>query len=86
MIAGDFNTTPAMGEINRVGALGRDAAETAGHALYPVSWNQHGVLGLWRLDWGFLRNGVRAQDYRLLDAAGMSDHRAQVIDLTVEGP
>jgi endonuclease/exonuclease/phosphatase (EEP) superfamily protein YafD len=85
VIGGDFNTSPAMGDIGRARALGEDAA-AQGHSVYPVSWNEHGPLRLWRLDWGFVRNGATVRDYRLLEPRGMSDHSAQLIDLAFEGP
>ena len=84
VIAGDFNTTPAMGDIDRVSALGQDAA-AQGHSVYPVSWNEHGPLRFYRLDWGFLRNGATARDYQLVEPRGMSDHSAQVMELSFEG-
>jgi endonuclease/exonuclease/phosphatase (EEP) superfamily protein YafD len=84
VIGGDFNTTPAMRDIDRAGVLGEDAA-AHGHSVYPVSWNEHGPLRFWRLDWGFVRNGATVRDYRLLEPRGMSDHSAQVIDLAFEG-
>jgi endonuclease/exonuclease/phosphatase (EEP) superfamily protein YafD len=84
LIAGDFNTTPAMGDIRRAAVLGQDAA-AQGRSVYPVSWNEHGALRLWRLDWGFVRGGATVRAYRLTQPRGMSDHSAQIIDLGFEG-
>ncbi|GAA1858483.1 endonuclease/exonuclease/phosphatase family protein [Myceligenerans crystallogenes] len=75
LVAGDFNTSPAMGDARRIRALGDDAARWAALA-YPRSWHARGPR-LWRIDWALVRNGLEVHDYRFDDAAGISDHRVQ---------
>jgi len=84
LVAGDFNTSPAMGELGPVKKLGQDIAQ-AGGPLYPVSWPADGVVTAWRLDWAFVRGGPQPQRYRLLDPGGLSDHRAQDMWINVGG-
>lgn len=81
LVAGDFNSTAAMGDLRRVAAHGRDAAE-AGGPLLPLSWPA-AVPALWRLDWAFTEGDVTALDYRIGDAEGLSDHRPQQMLLSV---
>lgn len=83
LLAGDFNTTPAMGDLSALRATMRDAAD-ASRSLYPVSWQSGGWLRFWRLDWTFVTRGVRVYRYAFGDAQGMSDHRPQ--DMTVSVP
>ncbi|MDW4910798.1 endonuclease/exonuclease/phosphatase family protein [Streptomyces sp. ADMS] len=84
LVAGDFNTSPAMGELRRVKKLGQDVTE-AGGPLYPVSWPADGAVTTWRLDWAFVRGGPQPLRYRLLDPVGLSDHRAQDMWVNVGG-
>ncbi|MFD9597176.1 endonuclease/exonuclease/phosphatase family protein [Kitasatospora sp. NPDC059973] len=76
LIAGDFNTTPAMGDLSGLRARFRDARSASGD-LYPGSWG--GLLGsdLWRLDWAFTDRRVAVERYSFADQRGMSDHRGQ---------
>ncbi|GAA4176258.1 endonuclease/exonuclease/phosphatase family protein [Phytohabitans flavus] len=77
-VAGDMNTTSAMGERERFPAGLRDAAE-AGGAFYPASWPVGGdnFPLWWRLDWALVSPGVQVHRYQLRDPAGLSDHRLQ---------
>jgi hypothetical protein len=84
VIAGDLNTTASMGDLRTAAGLGEDAAR-AGRSPYPLSWNAHHPVQLWKLDWMFMRNGLSARRYRLLDPQGTSDHRVQVVDCLVRG-
>lgn len=84
VIAGDFNTTAAMGDLRKAAGLGTDAAQ-AGRNVLPLSWNAHQPVGLWRLDWMFVRGGLRVRRYHLLDPWGTSDHRVQLTDCLVGG-
>lgn len=81
LVAGDFNTSPAMGDNRGLLAATRDAALSSADP-YPVSWRRGGSLpGLWRLDWALTRGAVDVASYGFADPAGNSDHSAQVIDL-----
>ncbi|WP_306213702.1 endonuclease/exonuclease/phosphatase family protein [Actinoplanes sp. RD1] len=75
LVAGDFNTSPAMGDIRAVRRLLTDATPQL-RSPYPVSWNLHG-LPLWRLDWLFTGGGVRVHSYTITGSEGLSDHHAQ---------
>ncbi|GAB3800530.1 endonuclease/exonuclease/phosphatase family protein [Micromonospora zhanjiangensis] len=76
-LAGDFNTSPAMGDLRPLRRLLTDATPAL-RSVYPVSWELHG-LPLWRLDWVFTNQGVRVERYEFSDSQGMSDHQAQRI-------
>ncbi|MFG2040016.1 endonuclease/exonuclease/phosphatase family protein [Dactylosporangium sp. NPDC048998] len=79
IIAGDFNTSPAMGDIDALRATLHDAST----ALYPGSWPAD--LPLWRVDWTFTTAGLVAGDYRLVASDGLSDHRAQQVRIVLGG-
>ena len=81
LIAGDFNSTAAMGELEPLRERLRDAARSAGPG-YPVSWPDGSPLAGWRLDWAFTGSGVRVHRYALTGSGGVSDHRRQDIRLT----
>lgn len=76
VIAGDFNTSPAIGELRRIRAVARDESRALG-SLYPVSWNARSRLPLWRLDWLLTRGDAVVEGYVLSDPQGLSDHRIQ---------
>ncbi|WP_329245918.1 endonuclease/exonuclease/phosphatase family protein [Actinoallomurus sp. NBC_01490] len=79
LIAGDFNTSPAMGDIEPLRERLNDASRVS-DSFYPISWNQLGSLRLWRLDWAFTTQGLKVDRYALKPAPhGYSDHRAQFI-------
>ncbi|WP_326553817.1 endonuclease/exonuclease/phosphatase family protein [Micromonospora sp. NBC_01813] len=77
LLAGDLNTTPAMGDLRRLPAGLRDAV-SASRSLYPASW-QAGQLPAWRLDWALVSDAVTVHRYEFGDARGMSDHLPQTI-------
>ncbi|GGS47289.1 endonuclease/exonuclease/phosphatase family protein [Actinokineospora fastidiosa] len=79
VVAGDFNTSPSMGELDAVRAVVRDAAE-AGSEVYPTSWHV-GPFG-WRLDWAFTSPSVPVHRYGFTDPRGLSDHRPQELLLS----
>ncbi|MEU6401531.1 endonuclease/exonuclease/phosphatase family protein [Streptomyces sp. NPDC046985] len=81
VVAGDFNTSPVMGDLRTLRGMGRDAAD-AGDSLYPGTWSLLGAP-LWRLDWAFTRGGITADHYRIDPMGDISDHRAQVMSFTV---
>lgn len=76
VIAGDFNTSPAIGELRWVKQVARDETRVL-TGLYPVSWNARSRVPLWRLDWLFTRGEAVVERYELLDPHGLSDHRLQ---------
>ncbi|MFE7561432.1 endonuclease/exonuclease/phosphatase family protein [Kitasatospora sp. NPDC057500] len=82
LIAGDFNTSPAMGDLDPLRARLHDARSASGE-LYPGSWG--GVLGTdwWRLDWAFTSRTVSVQRYAFVDDLGMSDHRGQELRIAL---
>ncbi|MFF0967247.1 endonuclease/exonuclease/phosphatase family protein [Streptomyces sp. NPDC003703] len=83
LVAGDFNSSPAMGEMQELRSTMRDAADS-GTDLYPHSWNELvTVLGLWRLDWAFSTGPVTVDSYRFDDMNRLSDHRAQVMEVSL---
>ncbi|WP_405009193.1 endonuclease/exonuclease/phosphatase family protein [Kitasatospora sp. NBC_01539] len=75
LVAGDFNTTPAMGELSRLDGILLRGQPTGG-GLYPTSWDARG-LGLWRLDYTYHDPAVHLARYRFRDSRGLSDHDAQ---------
>ncbi len=84
LVAGDFNTSPAMADLT--GLRGRLVdAISANRSLYPVSWNASGRLRLWRLDWTFTSRDLTVSRYEFVDPDGMSDHRGQRIALHLPG-
>ncbi|RKR92048.1 endonuclease/exonuclease/phosphatase (EEP) superfamily protein YafD [Micromonospora pisi] len=77
LLAGDLNTSPAMGDLRELPGGLRDASY-AMRSLYPASWSDLPPWPrLWRLDWAFVSPGVRVHSYRFGSAGGISDHRAQ---------
>jgi endonuclease/exonuclease/phosphatase family metal-dependent hydrolase len=84
LVAGDFNTTPAMGDLDTLAGMTEDAAR-ASRQLYPRSWHD-GPLHLWRLDWTRTAHGVAVHRYEFRDPQGMSDHDAQVSEITLPAP
>ena len=83
LVAGDFNTSPAMGDNRDLLAATTDAAASGGD-LYPSSWRLGGgVPRGWRVDWALVANGVAVQRYDFVDSRGRSDHAAQDLLLAV---
>jgi len=77
VVAGDLNTSPAMGDLGKLPAGLRDAA-VASRSPYPATWSDApGWPRWWRLDWAFVSASVRVHEYRLSGPTGVSDHRAQ---------
>jgi endonuclease/exonuclease/phosphatase (EEP) superfamily protein YafD len=82
LVAGDMNTTSAMGDAKRFPAGLADAAY-ANRALMPASWPAAGSLPtLWRLDWTLVSPEVTVHRYEFLDPRGLSDHRVQFLAVT----
>jgi endonuclease/exonuclease/phosphatase (EEP) superfamily protein YafD len=77
LIAGDFNASPAVGDLRRLADIANDAIY-ASRALNPVSWDAgHRARALWRLDWVFVAGRVRVHQYEFRSPEGRSDHRVQ---------
>lgn len=83
LVAGDLNTSPAMGDLRRLTDRLTDAGRASGSA-YPTSWTIGGRRW-WRLDWTFVSPDWTVHRYRLRDARGMSDHRMQDVQLSLRG-
>ncbi|MEO3780182.1 endonuclease/exonuclease/phosphatase family protein [Micromonospora sp. B11E3] len=93
LVAGDFNTTAAMGDLRWLRGRLDDPA-TAGRFLYPATWPVSGPASavhvpfdtppLWRLDWAFTQR-MRAYRYDLRDPERLSDHRGQEMVLAPTG-
>jgi endonuclease/exonuclease/phosphatase (EEP) superfamily protein YafD len=80
VVAGDFNSTGAMGEMRGLFARLTPANRAMRHP-YPASWPATGPA-LWQLDWAFTA-GVGLRSCRFLPVQGLSDHRVQDLHLTV---
>ncbi|MEZ0074653.1 endonuclease/exonuclease/phosphatase family protein [Planotetraspora sp. GP83] len=80
LVAGDFNSTYAMGDMGWLFHR-LSSANRAARSLYPASWPAGGPA-LWQLDWAFT-SSARVHGYRLLDPEGMSDHRAQGLVISI---
>lgn len=82
LLAGDLNTTPAMGDTRRFPAGLKDAVY-ANRDLYPTSWMDRGSFPRWwRLDWTLVSPDVRVHRYELRDSDGLSDHSLQYLEIT----
>ncbi|MGC5032520.1 endonuclease/exonuclease/phosphatase family protein [Micromonospora sp. DT229] len=83
LLAGDLNTTPAMGDLRKVPEGLRDA-KYAMSSPYPASWAYRPEWPhWWRLDWAFVSPQVRVHDYRFGTAGGASDHRPQELRVSL---
>ncbi|POF30574.1 endonuclease/exonuclease/phosphatase family metal-dependent hydrolase [Roseibium marinum] len=83
VVAGDFNTSPAMGDNRGLLAVSQDAAAFSS-IVYPATWRVGGQLPkLWRNDWFLIRNDIRVDRFEQLDPQGNSDHLAQFVGLTL---
>jgi endonuclease/exonuclease/phosphatase (EEP) superfamily protein YafD len=77
LVAGDLNTTPAMGDLRKLPSRVHDASG-AMRELYPVSFSEsHGRPPWWRLDWAFVSDEVAVHRYEFGASHGQSDHRYQ---------
>nr|MDT0656793.1 endonuclease/exonuclease/phosphatase family protein [Micromonospora sp. DSM 115978] len=83
VLAGDLNTTPAMGLLGALPDRLVDAVPATG-ALYPTSWARVG-LPMWRLDWVFTTTDVDIHRYVLVRPAGLSDHHGQRVTVSISG-
>lgn len=85
LIAGDFNTTAAIGDARRIARLGADAVAVAGK-LCPTTWQARPGLRWWRLDWVLTTPGARVHHYRFRDPRGLSDHSVQEVSVSLAEP
>jgi endonuclease/exonuclease/phosphatase (EEP) superfamily protein YafD len=78
LVAGDFNTSPAMGDLAKM----PDGLRSTNHATsspFPATWSDtSGWPRWWQLDWAFVSATVRVHSYRIGGrTGGLSDHRSQ---------
>ncbi|MBE1489790.1 endonuclease/exonuclease/phosphatase family protein [Plantactinospora soyae] len=78
LVAGDLNTSPAMGDLAKM----PDGLRSANHATsspFPATWSDtSGWPRWWQLDWAFVSATVRVHSYRIGGGTGgLSDHRSQ---------
>lgn len=85
LISGDFNTTPAMGDLDGLRASFRDALPASGSFL-PGTWKAGGAAGLWRLDWTFTDEQLAVHRYAFTSPEGLSDHRGQELTVSLARP
>ncbi|MFV1593449.1 endonuclease/exonuclease/phosphatase family protein [Phaeobacter sp. JH20_36] len=83
VIAGDFNTSPAIGDNRKLLKATRDAVSYTS-IVYPATWRVGGQLPkLWRNDWFLVGNAIKVADFWQLDPEGNSDHLGQAVNLRV---
>ncbi|HEU5160958.1 MAG TPA: endonuclease/exonuclease/phosphatase family protein [Streptosporangiaceae bacterium] len=82
VLGADLNTSPAMG-VRRLlpGKLVDESRALS--SIYPTTWGQAGGIPLWRIDWVLATRDVIVHRHELPGAAGLSDHRAQRVVLSV---
>ncbi|GII79527.1 hypothetical protein Sru01_45090 [Sphaerisporangium rufum] len=81
VLAGDLNTSPAMG-IRRLLPERLVDRTPELSSLYPATYPAGGTV-LWRIDWVYTSREVAVHRYELLDPAGLSDHRAQRVIMSL---
>ncbi|MFC7387243.1 endonuclease/exonuclease/phosphatase family protein [Sphaerisporangium rhizosphaerae] len=81
VLAGDLNTSPAMG-IRRLLPERLVDRTPALSSLYPATYLA-GTAELWRIDWLYTTPDVAVHRYELPGPAGLSDHRAQRVVMSV---
>lgn len=83
-VAGDFNSTTAMGVMGPLLRRLDDAAD-AGSSVVPTTWGFHFLpwLRLWRIDFALTDAQLPARAYRTVDPGGRSDHWGLAV--TVDG-
>jgi endonuclease/exonuclease/phosphatase (EEP) superfamily protein YafD len=82
LVAGDFNSTPSMGELRRLDRWVRRADPTEG-SIYPTSWDDRGPAMLWRLDFVFHTPRVNLHRYTFHHSQHLSDHPAQDLRVSI---
>lgn len=71
LVAGDFNTSLPMRQMDALLATHTDAAFARG-PLTPATW--HDGLRLWRIDYALASPDLQVAEYREVDPQGRSDH------------
>jgi endonuclease/exonuclease/phosphatase (EEP) superfamily protein YafD len=81
LMAGDFNSSPAMRLMNRLRAQYVDVMRTTG-SPYLATWPA-GRLRLWRIDWILGSGDMTTEHARLVAPQGLSDHEGQFCVLQI---
>lgn len=81
VLAGDLNTSPAMGLRHTLPDQLVDATPALG-SLYPASWHDQGFR-LWRVDWVLTTPDITVHRYRFVPSGALSDHSGQNLVLSV---
>ncbi|MGW4745184.1 endonuclease/exonuclease/phosphatase family protein [Streptomyces sp. NPDC004290] len=84
VVAGDFNATAAMSDLDPLRERLDDAAEVSTDP-YPTSWEEGGWKPFWRTDWAFTGNGARAERYAFGAPEKLSDHAVQDLWVSLPG-
>lgn len=85
LIAGDFNSTKAMGVMNELFDKNIDVVTYSGE-WFPVTFTFKG-LNLWRFDYqliGKASRNIRVKSYQNMDPQGLSDHNPQLLVLDIQ--
>jgi endonuclease/exonuclease/phosphatase family metal-dependent hydrolase len=82
LVAGDFNTSPAMGMLR---LLPDDLVDPspAIRSLYPVSWHDQWPRQ-WRIDWVFTTEDITVHEYRMIRSGAFSDHSGQWLSVSID--
>ncbi|WP_162603040.1 endonuclease/exonuclease/phosphatase family protein [Streptomyces sp. CS081A] len=84
VVAGDFNATAAMSDLDPLRERLSDAAEVSTDP-YPTSWEEGGWKPFWRTDWAFTGNGAKAERYEFGAPEKLSDHAVQDLWVSLPG-
>ncbi len=79
-VAGDFNTTPAMGALRELPDRLVDATVLL-DSVYPTSWERR--LPWWRIDWVFTTPEVVVHRYQMVPPGIWSDHSGQEVVMSL---
>ncbi|WP_030320842.1 endonuclease/exonuclease/phosphatase family protein [Streptomyces flavochromogenes] len=84
VVAGDFNATAAMSDLDPLRERLDDAADVSTDP-YPTSWEEGGWKPFWRTDWAFTGNGAKAERYEFNEPEKLSDHAVQDLWVSLPG-
>jgi endonuclease/exonuclease/phosphatase (EEP) superfamily protein YafD len=82
VLAGDFNATAAMSDLDPLRERLDDAAG-ASDDVAPTSWEEGGWKPFWRTDWAFTGQGATADRYAFAEPRKLSDHALQDLWVSV---